>query len=146
VDLVAGRAEQHQRIRIAIRQGPGALGGAAIVRAGCVCVSGVTVAGGEEHGRDAIKRPKEAARSLQLAVPARAPSSRDDTAARCWRDLERRDGRTEGKVSSLFLVLLFFINPRFIRRKKRNHKTKPHNSFHPTLVSQRQQQRRETFT
>jgi hypothetical protein len=60
-----------------------------------------------------MKRPKEAARSLRQAAPARA--GRDGTAA-CRRDLAQRHGRT-GKVwFFLSRVCDFnFLNPRFIR-------------------------------
>ena len=98
--------------------------------------------GGKEHGGVAIKQPKEAARSLR-----RAPSSRDDTAAGCWRDLERRHGRTDGVFPICFLCFYYsLLTHDLSSENKRNHKTKPHNSFHPALVSQQQQQRRETFT
>lgn len=63
--------------------------------------------GGEEHWRDAIKRPKDVARLLLQAAPARA--SRGDTAVGCWPDLGREHGRTEGGVSPLFVAILFFI-------------------------------------
>jgi len=103
--------------------------------------------GGKEHGGVAIKQPKEAARSLRLAVPARASSSRDDTAAGCWRDLERRHGRTDGVFPICFLCFYYsLLTHDLSSENKRNHKTKPHNSFHPALVSEQQQQRRETFT
>lgn len=126
-DLVVGSAEQHQTIRIAIRQGPGALGGASIVRAGCVCVS-------KEDGGDAMRLSGQSRRRGRSGWPCRrAPppsSSRDDTAAGSW-------AATWWRLCFLCFYS-FFISPRFIyqgkKKRESQNKTPTIHSFHPTLI------------
>jgi len=100
---------------------------------------------GSEPGGCAMKRPKEASRSLRQAVPARA--GRDGRAG-CRHAGEIMRGGTgqRGMCGYLSLVWRFFIfnflNPRFIRANSIITETKPHNSFHPGRGSQHQQHSR----
>ena len=63
MDLVVGRAEQHQRIRITIRQGRSAVR-RLFEQVACACPASHPT-GGKEHGGDAIPAGRAGAR-LQL--------------------------------------------------------------------------------
>jgi len=107
VDLVVGRAEQHQRIRIAIRQGRSAVR-RLFEQVACARV--------RRHTRRVERNTGELRLSSQRRRRGRSgwPCRRAPPAPGVIR---RRDAGGMGGVSSLFLVLLFFINPRFIRKK-----------------------------